>query len=173
MQTGKRPQFQSNTKALEGLPLQLLITVIIIAIAAPLSWSYFSIYDSEQTEANLLRELDIFMVRAKQVYTAGEGNIDTFRLEIRDGAVTSVEYVEIGNSLAEHLFQSSEVHYRLSGQSGRHLSIRDPFVPLNSTADGVLQLKAGTHTLRLECRLSELDLDGDGARDLYVQVSRV
>lgn len=151
-----------DERALEGLPLQLLIIAVVISLGLPIVYSALSSYDSNR----LMKEMDGHAVmvgeKARQLYSHGEGNTDTITLTIEDGIFHQVEFLEITNATFKNQIQWSISE----GYDGRHHI--DGRVSLISD-DTPLRLGTGEHRLRLECVSGNITESDDEM--LYVEVT--
>jgi hypothetical protein len=160
----------NDSEGVEGIPFKLIIAVVILALTIPMVWAGLESYDSIQTENNLQMELDFLAINIRQTYLDGVGNAQDVRANFKDGMFRKIERIEIGDSPDGSW---SSIRYELSGMSTRTILIEDPNIPIcNYTADGIasLSLGSGRYVIHLECR-DDLDFDGDGNFDLYVEIS--
>ncbi|UCE74592.1 MAG: hypothetical protein JSV56_02520 [Methanomassiliicoccales archaeon] len=165
------PRFHKNEEGVEGIPLKLIIVLVILAITIPITWKGVESYDRSQTESNLRSELDYLSAHIKQVYLNGIGNALDVEVDFRNGMMTRIEKVEIGDS-TEGIWSS--IRYKLSHKGTEFIIIKNPNIPIGNVSKGEigpLITNAGKHTIHLECK-SGFDFDDDGADDIYVEISR-
>lgn len=158
--------------AVEGIPLNLIIIVLILAIALPIMWVGLVNYDNTQKENEIRSEIEFMITTIKFVYTSGENNSQKINVDFGSSFATKVEGVEIGDDL-DGLW--STIRYKLSNGPKVTMVIEDPNIPVaNRTQNGpeALILGDGSHTLLFTAR-SGYDFDDDGFNDLYVEVARV
>jgi hypothetical protein len=156
----------------EGIPLKLIIVMVILAITIPTTWSGLESYDRFQTENNLRSELDFLSANIKQVYLSGLGNAQEIEVNFKNGMMSKVENIKIGDTL-DGIW--SAIRYKLNHESMRILIIKNPNVPMGNEIQGRfhgLELGSGKHTIRLECKEGP-DFDGDDTKDMFVEVSKV
>jgi hypothetical protein len=159
-----------DRRAVEGIPLKLIIVAVILAITVPAAWYLFGIYDAAQTEERLKSELGRLEVSAKEVYAGVSGRFSggiwipgsSMRTEVdfRGGVFATIEYVKIGGKLGAADCSYTKIHYKLSSQPDAVLVIEDPNVPITSKAaggsgSGTLVLQKGTYSLFLENKYDE------------------
>lgn len=157
-------------RALEGLPLKLVIVAVILGISVPLVWSYLSVLDRQQTENGLRSQLDFFVTRVKQVYGGGPGNSANLELDLSDGPFTDVHGVYIGGNCTLRLLDCTRIRYTVGDGPEVVIMIRDPPVPMTARDGEELGLSDGEHTVRVQVQESAADLDGDGRTGDYVVV---
>lgn len=166
------PRILTDREGVEGIPLKLIIVVVIMAITIPATWKGLEMYDRSQTENNLRTEIEFLTTHIKQVYLNGIGNAQDVDVDFRDGMMTSIDWIKIGDSV-EGVWSS--IKYKLSHKSTDFILIKNPNIPMGNLSSGEigpLKLGAGVHTIHLECR-EGFDFDDDGAQDMYVEVSKV
>jgi hypothetical protein len=165
-------QIQSSFQGVEGIPLKLIIVIVIMAITIPIAFKGLESYDRFQTENNLRSELDFLSANIKQVYLNGLGNAQDVEVDLRDGMMTKIEDVKIGDSV-EGIW--STIRYKLNHKATVILLVKNPNIPMGSTEEdglGALVVGAGSHTIHLECKVGP-DFDDDDVDDMYVEVSKV
>jgi hypothetical protein len=165
-------QIAEREDGVEGVPLKLIIVMVIMAITIPATFKGLESYDRFQTENNIRGELDFLAVNIKQVYLSGLGNAMDVDVDFRDGMMSKVEKVTLGDS-KEGIF--SAIRYKLSHGDLQILIIKDPNIPIGYEERGrfrSLELGGGAHTVHLECKEGP-DFDEDGSSDLFVEVSKV
>jgi hypothetical protein len=158
--------------AIEGIPLNLIIIVLALAITLPIIWLGLVNYDKIQKENDIRNEIEFMINTIKFVYTNGENNSQKIDVNFQSSFATRVEEVEIGD---EPGGLWSTIRYKLSNGPKNTMVIEDPNIPVaNITLDGpdTLNLGEGRHMLLFTAR-SDYDFDNDGDRDLYVEVARV
>lgn len=156
----------------EGIPLQLIIVMVIMAITVPVAWRGLESYDRSQTENDLISEIDFLAANIKQVYLNGMGNARDVDVDFSNGMMARVERIEIGDS--EDGVWSS-IRYKLSHKGSEFILIKNPNIPMGNVSQddiGPLVVGPGRHTIHLETR-NGIDFDSDGLEDLFVEVSKV
>ncbi len=164
--------FSNNESGVEGIPLKLIIVMVILAITIPATWKGLESYDRSQTENNLRSEIEFLSTHMKQVYLNGIGNAQNVDVDFKDGMMTKIEWIKIGDTV-EGIWSS--IRYKLSHKGDDFFLIKNPNMPVGNVSDGEigpLKIGAGRHTIHLECR-EGFDFDDDGAQDMYVEVSRM
>jgi hypothetical protein len=166
------PKFLIQEEGVEGIPLKLIIVMVIMAITIPASFKGLESYDRIQTENNLRMEIDFLSSNIKQVYLNGLGNAQDVNVDFKDGMMTSVTEIKIGDAV-DGIW--STIRYKLSHKSTEIVLIKNPNIPIGYVNQGEiapLSLGEGRHTIHLECK-EGFDFDSDGTEDMYVEVSRV
>ena len=95
------PILNKDNKAVEGIPLKLIIGALILAIALPLIWAGFENYDRTQKENDLRNEIEFVITTIKFVYTSGENNSQLIDVNFKSGFTAKVEKVEIGDGYVD------------------------------------------------------------------------
>ncbi len=166
------PFFEKDDNAVEGIPLNLIIILLILAIALPIIWAGLSTYDRTQKENDMRNEIEFIIITIKFVYTNGESNSQQIDVNFDSSFATKVERVEIGGP-TKSLW--STIRYKLSGSSKQTIIIENPNIPVaNKTDSGLdaLEVGEGRHSLLFTAR-SDYDFNEDGRNDLYVEVASV
>jgi hypothetical protein len=165
-------RFLLHEEGVEGIPLKLIIVMVIMAITIPTAFKGLESYDRVQTENNLRAEIDFLSSNIKQIYLSGIGNAQDVEVDFKDGMMTKVTEIEIGDSI-EGIW--STIRYKLSHKSTEIVVIKNPNIPIGYVDQGEvapLTLGEGRHTIHLECK-EGFDFDFDGSEDMYVEVSKV
>ncbi len=168
----KQSRFKKDQNGVEGIPLQLIIILVILAITIPIIFKGLESYDRAQTEGNLRSEIEFLSLNIKQVYLNGMGNAVDVEVDFANGMMTKIEMVQIGDSL-DGIYSS--IRYKLNYKGTEFMVIKDPNIPIGNFIDsqfGPLILGPGKHTIHLECR-EGIDFDDDGTGDMYIEVRRV
>jgi len=145
---------------LEGLPLQLIITAIILAITVPMMFGALRNYDRSMTRQNLVEEIDDFAAGVQNLFMMGPGNSQTFEFTASGSAFCRPEQIMFGDNPTGE-FQSV-IRFRISGMAEEYRVIQSPNVPMMNIENETLEILSGTHMIIAECRTSQLDLNGDG-----------
>lgn len=166
------PQFSIDERGVEGIPLKLIIVIVILAITIPAIWKGLESYDRSQTENNLRSEIEFLSTHIKQIYLNGIGNAQDVEVDFKDGMMTKIEWIKLGDSI-EGIWSS--IRYKLNHKSDDLFLIKNPNIPVGNVSQGEigpLKLGAGRQTIHLECK-EGFDFDDDGSEDMYVEVSKV
>jgi len=137
---------------LEGLPLQLTIVAIVLAISSPIIYNGFKAYETGKIEAQLGAEAGAIGDMAKLVYTGGVGNAQHLKVSLRGGATSHADYLLVGDNPGGP-YQCC-VRYRAEGSSEQSMVVKDPNVPMRSPQGGTLKLLEGNYDLMIECKSS-------------------
>jgi hypothetical protein len=156
--------------AVEGLPMSLAVTMIVLAITVPLILGGFRAYDRSRVEAELESEIGSAMAVIQMLYASGPGNSAMLEFSAAAGAFSSVEGVTFGDSPRSAL--STTVRYSLAGRAEVVLPTGPPAVPMMTAAGTGLSLGGGSHRIFAECLATGEDLNGDSlVPDAYVSLS--
>ena len=163
-------QLLTDTRAVEGLPLKLIITAIVLAITIPLMFGALKTYDKSKVEQELSSEIDEFISAVQLIYSSGPGNSAALEFRAAKGTFTGLDYVKFGDEPGGDY--SSVIWYRISGMSEVPKVIQSPNVPMMSSSNLTFEIMAGNYEIIAECLTSQSDLNDDGlAPDNYVQLS--
>ena len=165
-------RFLADKGGVEGIPLKLIIVMVIMAITIPATFRGLESYDRFQTENNIRSELDFLSANIKQVYLSGLGNAQDVEVDFKDGMMSKVEEIQIGDS-EDGIW--SAIRYKLSHKDTQILLIKNPNIPMGYEKRGEfhpLKLGAGKYTLHLECKEGP-DFDSDDTKDMFVEVTQV
>ena len=154
-----------DNRGIEGLPLQLTVSLLVLAIALPIAWSWFDSYNLTQMEESASMEVDAVLSTARQVYFHGVGNKRVLEVEFRNSFGHSFERIEIGDALPEGDHRCM-VTFEITGKPARTF-IMEPNVPLTTPQNEQLALGAGKTSLLLECVENEFA----GESIVYVEIS--
>lgn len=167
----RRKAWPGADDGVEGLPMTLAVTMVVLAITVPLIIGGFRSYDRARVESELLSEIEGFASSVQALYSSGPGNSAILEFDAPDGALASVESVAFGDVLGGN--RSSTARYIISGRSEVMFAIASPNVPMYSPRDdGGLILASGRYRIIAECLVASEDLNGDSlAPDAYVALS--
>lgn len=154
-----------NDAGIEGLPLQLTVSMLVLAIALPIAWSWFDSYSLAQMEEDVTIEVDAILAAARQVYFHGAGNKRLLEVELHGSFGHSLEYVKVGDELPNGAHRCM-VSYEITGRPARSF-LMEPNIPLTTPQNECLVLGTGRTPLLLECVEGEFD----GESVLYVEIS--
>jgi hypothetical protein len=166
------PHRTRDNDAVAGLPLEMIVILIVLAISLPIAFDRFNAWDMDRTEREVKMEIQFLFCRAKMLYFAGENNTDTVELNFRSGYATRIESIIVGAN-ASGLWAG--VTYDIEGQPPETDFVYEPQFPIACSEGGKLtslELGPGKVTLFLSTeRNSEFLQKRD--IDLYVDVSVV
>jgi hypothetical protein len=135
--------------AVEGLPLTLLVTMVVLAITIPLVFGSFRAYDRGRVEAMITAEIDEFISSIQTIYYSGPGNSILVDFEAIPGAMTGIDYVIFGDSQGGNL--TSVIRYKLQNSPERLVAVISPNVPMVSIDGSGLSVSPGTSNIKAEC----------------------
>jgi hypothetical protein len=151
----------SDEKAIEGMPLKLLIVALVMGITIPSILAMWANVEKVQTENHLMSEMDYLKIRISQVYMSGLGNAITVELHLKSGLMTSIEYVLVGGGLETHW--KSTIRWKLAGEE-ENLVLLDNGIPVCGGNGEAFELHEGHSSLYLKVKKKE-----DGL--VYVEIS--
>jgi len=164
----KHARSSFDSRGLEGMPLRLLISAVILAIIVPTAWAGLSSYTHTKAEADMQGQLDLLTAAIHQVYFGGPGNMRNVEVRADGGAGASLEYLRLGDALPSG-GDRYLVRFKFDGRPERVHIVTDPSVMMTSPSNSPLELGPGHHTLRIECLAQDY---GTGSF-LYILVSEV
>jgi len=165
-------QLNIDTRAVEGLPLQLIITAIVLAITILMMFGALKTYDKSKVEQEINTEIDDFASAVQLIYSSGPGNSMVLEFRAVKGTFTGLDYIRFGDEPGSNY--SSVIRYRISGMQEVPRVIKSPNVPMMSLENLTFEIMPGNYQIIAECITSQSDLNGDGlAPDNYVRLSLV
>ncbi len=108
-----------------GIPLELLIVALVMAIVIPSIWGFTGMYIREQTETNVRNELEQLRYTIEKVSSSEVGNTRTIQLDFSGHPMARVDYVNIGG---DTIYQCQYVRYSLRGRGEDMYHLGDFFV---------------------------------------------
>ncbi len=161
---------QNSRASVEGLPLQLIITAVVLAITIPLMFGALQTYDKSKVENEIRSEIDEFISTVQLVYVSGPGNRAVIEFHVSNGAFTGIDYLKFGDEPGGNNY--SVIRYRINGMQEVSTVLKSPNVPMISVEGNELTLMPGQYEIIVECLTHETDLNGDGlAPDNFIQLS--
>jgi hypothetical protein len=160
---------KSDSEAVEGMPLRLIITMVVLAITIPLIFGSLRAYDRARTEQQLASEIDEFTIMAQLVYISGPGNSAVIEFNCPSGSFTTVESVKFGDVPGGNF--SSVIRYTVRGSPEVNMVVKSPNMPMMSADDCTFEIPSGNYEILVECESGSLDLNGDGYSDTFVRLS--
>ena len=152
-----------DEKALEGMPLKLLIVALVMGITLPSILAMWANVEKVQIGNHLLSEMDYLNIRINQVYRSGPGNTIIVELDLKSGIFTSIDYVLLGGGLDTHW--KGTIRWKLAGEGENVIPI-DGGVPVCGQSGEAFELNDGHSSLYLEVKKKE-----DGL--VFVEISDV
>ena len=135
--------------AVEGMPLTLLITLVVLAITVPLIFGSLRTYDRARVEASLISEIDHFTSVVQLIYMSGPGNSAVIDFAAVPGSMTGVDYVAFGDESGGVM--ASVIRYRIQNRPENIVLISSPNVPMLSRDGMEFNISSGSHRIRAEC----------------------
>ncbi len=103
---------KEDKDAIEGLPLELLVICVVIAITIPTVWGFAGMYIRQQTENDLMVELEHLKKTVEEVGSSEEGNMRIIEMDLSGHPLARIDYVEIGGEIPG----TEYVRYRIRGR---------------------------------------------------------
>lgn len=125
---------------IEGLPFQILVSVIVVGLTAPVVLSGLSAYEVQEVSARAAAAVEAVVRLAQRFYLSGGGAQDV-RVDLEGGLTARVEHVAIGDRPGGAWAASARI--QVSGQS-EFVLVAAPPVPM-AGPDGPLFLGPGRH----------------------------
>lgn len=155
-----------DEKGLEGMPLQLLIISVVLAVAIPAIYSSVEYYDTRRTLKNLKSEIQFIGEKAEQVFIHGNGNSEVIEVDFDDGIFEKINIVRLCGD-PDYVIRWETMDY--NGQYSIPKKI-----PLYNES-GEIGLLKGQHKLRMTCKYGNpSDTDGSGSyfdqNSLYLEI---
>ena len=147
-----------DKKGIEGLPLKLLVTSIVMAIVIPIGWGAFSYYDL-QTLTTKVETSMAGLVDLIETLSRNQGNRRSYVLDLEDGSISDVDYARLGGPIGSGWDQL--INYSIEGKLTR---IALEGYRVSTIDNSTLKLSSGKITLGLESKLA-----WDGS--IYVEVN--
>ncbi|MFW5928035.1 MAG: hypothetical protein ACOCSL_02445 [Thermoplasmatota archaeon] len=149
-----KKSLRRDERGLEGMPLQLLIISIVLALAVPTIYSSVEYYDTRRTLKTLKSEIRFIGEKAEQVFVHGNGNSEVIEIDLSDGIFEKINTVKLCED-PDYVIKWETIDYR--GQ----YSIPKR-VPLYN-GSGTISLLEGSHKIRMTCKYGNpSDPDGSG-----------
>lgn len=159
----RKRKISSDKRGLEGLPLQLLIISMVLAIGLPAVYTTVEHYDTESVIQNVESQAEFIAEKAKQLHAYGAGNSEVISVDLEDGLMRSIKFLEVCNQTFRNLIQWETS----GGNSGMLLLDND----ITLFSEDPIKLGSGSHELKLECSFG--DPLGSGEKMQYIEVSLV
>lgn len=142
----------SNDRAeLQGLPLSLMITALVMALVIPSVWMYSDMYIEKQVENDLLNEMKKIDNAVDVVSSGGEETRMVLELNFDSHPFARIEYIKLKNSYSNSLF------YKIGGEPENYYSFGNVHLMNSTEQDLDLQLPT------TECRIVIFRCDRDKA----------
>ena len=137
-------------RALEGMPLKLLIMSLLIALTVPAVIGSMDGFERSTARTMLEAEASRLGRVVEEVVTAGEGNRRVADISIPLSAARYALSLEIGGDV--NSTSSMAVRCCADGVAYSTLFLTDPPARATSAEGASLQLEAGEHRLMVECK---------------------
>jgi hypothetical protein len=138
-----------DRKALEGLPLKLLIMSLLISLTVPVVLESIESYERSTTRSMMVAEGERVVSTVEEVMSAGEGNRRIITVSLPQGMDRYHLAFELGGELNGS--SSLTVRCTADGKPFRALVPENPPARITSADGGTLRLMTGEHQLSIEC----------------------
>lgn len=135
---------RADANAVEGLPLQLMIMAIVVAVSVPPIFAGLAASERQHLEMRVREEAYRVIGAAQSFYIAGGGS-EVLEIDLTGLLTVSVEYVRFGGNGGN----ATVAFYRLTGDPERAIVPR-PAVPMSGADGRPFVLGAGLHHVRVE-----------------------
>jgi len=159
---------RGDRRAVEGLPLTMIIVMVVLAITIPLIFGSLRAYDRGRMEAELVSEMNGFASMAQLIYTSGPGNSALIEFMAEPGSIAGINYVIFGDVPGGGL--ASTIRYKIQGIDEQMMLISSPLVPMMSNQSAGLQISSGAYKILAECVAGYYNPD-DPSQQTYVRLS--
>jgi len=134
-------------RALEGMPLKLMIMALVISLAAPAVWGALSSFQDNVVESSLRTEAERLAAAMTDTLLAGEGNVRTIQVSLPGSAARGDGHISLGGESAT---DQMSVRCWLDGRRTFTAWATDP--PARAIAQGgELTIGPGETTVVLSC----------------------
>ena len=138
-----------DDRGLEGLPLQLLLTVVVLGLTLPVVFGIWTTSDRSSTLDRVRSSAETLALQIDRIYRSGYGNAQSMTVDFSSGSFTKVDRIEIGGPL--NSTRSQTIRWTLSdGQRGELVIPSPAKARCNPCPGQVLVLSAGRTTIFLE-----------------------
>lgn len=96
-----------------GLPLEMMILAVVMVITIPTIWSFAGFYAREQTESNIIGQLEYIVSTARNIGDEEMGSTRIIDLDLSGHPLASVDYIAIGGDSVHEL---QNIRYSISGR---------------------------------------------------------
>jgi len=129
------PRLNRDRRGVEGIPLKLLITMVVLAISLPLMFTWLSAYDGSQLRASLQTAVSRLTQYAESAYASPESR-RCVEVTVPTGTFVRSRHIRIGWNEGDPFLRES-IAYQVEG--GNEFATTVAF-PLNETGGDALYL---------------------------------
>ncbi len=142
-----------DSLGVEGLPVTLMVTMVVLAITIPMIFGSFRAYDRGRVESTLVAEIGDLSSTVQHLYISGPGNSALVEFNALRGSLTGIEYIIIGDEPAAA--NASIIRFKLQGRPEAAVGISSPSVPITSADNSSFSFASGTFLIKAECVLRQ------------------
>jgi hypothetical protein len=141
-----------DRRALEGMPLKLLIMSLLISLTFPVVAGSLDSFERSTARSGLIVEGSRLGSAIEEVMSSGEGNRRIIEVSVPMGAVGRSMRLEIGGPLDDP--SSLTIRCSSGGLAFHNVILDDPPVRCSGVNGQAVVLEAGQHQLSIECARS-------------------
>jgi len=142
-----------DRRALEGMPLRLLIMSLLISLTVPVVMGSVDSYERTTSRTAVIEAAERFVASVEEVISSGEGNRRIVTVSLPQSADRFSLAIEIGGSQGST--SSLTVRCTSDDVPFRTLAPENPPARMVPSGGGPLRLDAGEHRLAIECVRSQ------------------
>lgn len=146
-----------------GLPWELLVICIVMAVSIPSIWIFADMYIEKQVEDELNSELKYLKETIIEIENMGEGNKRVIELDFKDNILARIDYVRVGGNKIPDAYN---IRYMIDGDED---VIQLGNNPISNTSGGdmrALYIPDDGATLRI--KLSKFEFEGERMIDIGI-----
>ncbi len=141
-------KIQGSDLGVADLPMLLMVSAIVTAIAVPIFWSAYEDVSAEMVMGDVLEAADMLFMCSSTVLNGGEGSSMEIELDLTGSGTVSVEEFVIGGpAVGEGFERSLLITFALSNSDTGHLTHSPPL--RLSGGSGPVILHGGQYKLRI------------------------
>ena len=144
-----------DRRALEGMPMKLLITSVLISITLPSVLGALQGYEREARIEELKAQVQRIRSAALSAFLGGPGNIRTVPVDLAVESSGGGAAIELGGS--PDSVESTAIRYYWYGTQLGSIFLLDPRVPIVPWTGGNVRIDAAHSQITLECMQVEDD----------------
>jgi hypothetical protein len=138
-----------DRRALEGLPLRLLIMSLLISLTVPVVMGSVESYDRSTVRSAMVSEAGRFVGMVEEVMSSGEGNRRVVSVSLPQNVDRFHYAIEIGGAMGAT--SSLTVRCTCDGVPFTTLAPESPPARMVPSDGRVLRLEGGEHIVTVEC----------------------
>jgi hypothetical protein len=152
----------TDRKAVEGMPLKLLIVALLISISFPYVWQALTYYDTTVMVEEAAVEANQIKAAATSAYLGGEGNVRNIHVRLRPSMTGLSPAIEIGGPPGSSL--SRTIRVLTDHGPVCTVPLDDPAIEIRTLTEDQVRLEKGDTELVLRA------IRSIGILAIYVEV---